>query len=142
MKEEAAVRGYTVVDAATVLATHLTELLKGNIAELLSYAEVQKLLKDLPKDQGELVKDMVPSLITVTGIQRVLQILLAERISIRDLPTILEGIADGLTFTRNASRTRTCSASACGSRARSAPSTPCRRAMCRSSRSPPNGSRP
>src|SRR5712692_6719189 len=102
MKEEAAVRGYTVVDAATVLATHLTELLKGNIAELLSYAEVQKLLKDLTKDQGELVKDMVPSLITVTGIQRVLQILLAERISIRDLPTILEGIADGLTFTRNA----------------------------------------
>ncbi len=102
MKEEAAVRGYTVVDAATVLATHLTELLKGNIAELLSYAEVQKLLKDLTKEQGELVKDMVPSLITVTGIQRVLQILLAERISIRDLPTILEGIADGLTFTRNA----------------------------------------
>ncbi|HEU5275462.1 MAG TPA: flagellar biosynthesis protein FlhA [Xanthobacteraceae bacterium] len=103
LKEEAAVRGYTVVDAATVLATHLTELLKMNIAELLSYAEVHKLLKELPKEQGDLVKDIVPSLITVTGIQRVLQNLLAERISIRDLATILEGIADGLTFTRNPS---------------------------------------
>jgi len=103
MKEEAAVRGYTVVDAATVLATHLTELLKANIAELLSYAEVQKLLKELPKEQGDLIKDIVPGLITVTGIQRVLQYLLAERISIRDLGTILEGIADGLSFTRNPS---------------------------------------
>jgi len=103
LKEEAAVRGYTVVDAATVLATHLTELLKMNISELLSYAEVHKLLKELPKEQGDLVKDIVPSLITVTGIQRVLQNLLAERISIRDLATILEGIADGLTFTRNPS---------------------------------------
>jgi flagellar biosynthesis protein FlhA len=101
LKEEAAVKGYTVVDAATVLATHLTELLKANMSELLSYAEVQKLLKELPKDQGELTKDIVPSQITVTGIQRVLQILLAERVSVRDLATILEGIADGLSFTRN-----------------------------------------
>jgi len=101
LKEEAAIKGYTVVDAATVLATHLTEVLKTNMSELLSYAEVQKLLKDLSKDQGELVKDLVPALITVSGIQRVLQLLLAERISIRDLPTILEGIADALAFTRN-----------------------------------------
>jgi flagellar biosynthesis protein FlhA len=101
LKEEAAIKGYTVVDAATVLATHLTETLKGNMSELLSYGEVQKLIKDLPKDQGELVKDIVPSQITISGIQRVLQLLLAERISIRDLPTILEGIADGLAFTRN-----------------------------------------
>ena len=101
LKEEAAIKGYTVVDAATVLATHLTEVLKGNMSELLSYGEVQKLIKDLPKEQGELVKDIVPSQITVSGIQRVLQLLLAERISIRDLPTILEGIADGLAFTRN-----------------------------------------
>ncbi|CAL8969747.1 Flagellar biosynthesis protein FlhA [Rhodoplanes serenus] len=101
LKEEAAVRGYTVVDAATVLATHLTEQLKANISELLSYAEVQKLLRELPKEQGELVKDIVPSQITITGIQRVLQLLLTERISIRDLGTILEGIADGLGFTRS-----------------------------------------
>src|SRR5580704_11403758 len=101
LKEEAAIKGYTVVDAATVLATHLTEIIKANIGELLSYAEVHKLIKELPKDQGDLVKDIVPSQITITGIQRVLQMLLAERISIRDLGTILEGIADGLSFTRN-----------------------------------------
>jgi flagellar biosynthesis protein FlhA len=101
LKEEATLKGYTVVDAATVLSTHLTELLKNNMSDLLSYGEVQKLLKDLPKEQGELVKDIVPSMITMSGIQRVLQLLLAERISIRDLSTILEGIADALAFSRN-----------------------------------------
>ena len=101
LKEEASVKGYTVVDAATVLATHLTELIKSNMSELLSYGEVQKLIKELPKEQSELIKDIVPSLITISGIQRVLQILLAERVSIRDLATILEGIADGLGSTRN-----------------------------------------
>jgi len=101
LKEEAAIKGYTVVDAATVLSTHLTEVLKANMSELLSYAEVQKLMKELPKEQGELVKDIVPSQITASGIQRVLQLLLTERISIRDLSTILEGIADALAYTRN-----------------------------------------
>ena len=101
LKEEASVKGYTVVNSATVLATHLTELIKANMSELLSYGEVQKLLKELPKEQSELIKDIVPSLITISGIQRVLQILLAERVSIRDLSTILEGIADGLASTRN-----------------------------------------
>ena len=101
LKEEATLKGYTVVDAATVLSTHLTELLKNNVSDLLSYGEVQKLLKELPKEQGELVKDIVPSQINVSGIQRVLQLLLSERISIRDLSTILEGIADALAFSRN-----------------------------------------
>jgi flagellar biosynthesis protein FlhA len=101
LKEEASLRGYTVVDAATVLSTHLTELLKSNMSDLLSYGEVQKLLKELPKEQSELIKDIVPSLVTVSGIQRVLQLLLSERISIRDLSTILEGIADALAFSRN-----------------------------------------
>ena len=101
LKEEAAIKGYTVVDAATVLSTHLTELIKGNVAELLSYAEVSKLIKDLPKEQSEIVKDIVPARISISGIQRVLQILLGERVSIRDLPTILEGIADAVSFTTN-----------------------------------------
>jgi flagellar biosynthesis protein FlhA len=101
LKEEASLKGYTVVDAATVLSTHLTELLKSNMSDLLSYGEVQKLIKELPKEQSELVKDIVPSLVTISGIQRVLQHLLAERISIRDLSTILEGIADALAFSRN-----------------------------------------
>ena len=129
LKEEATIKGYTVVDAATVLATHLTEVLKTNVSELLSYAEVQKLIKELPKEQGELVKDIVPAQITISGVQRVLQLLLAERVSIRDLPTILEGIADGLSFTRNrATWSSTC---ARGSPARSARSTPRRTATCR-----------
>jgi flagellar biosynthesis protein FlhA len=101
LKEEASLKGYTVVDAATVLSTHLTELLKNNMSDLLSYGEVQKLLKELPKEQSELIKDIVPSQVTISGIQRVLQLLLAERISIRDLSTILEGIADALAFSRN-----------------------------------------
>lgn len=101
LKEEASLKGYTVVDAATVLSTHLTELLKNNMSDLLSYGEVQKLLKELPKEQGELIKDIVPSQVTISGIQRVLQLLLAERVSIRDLSTILEGIADALAFSRN-----------------------------------------
>ena len=100
-KEEASLKGYTVVDAATVLSTHLTELLKTNVSELLSYAEVQKLLKELPKEQGELLKDIMPGQITASGIQRVLQILLGERVSVRDLSTILEGIADAIAFTRS-----------------------------------------
>jgi flagellar biosynthesis protein FlhA len=103
LKEEASVKGYTVVDSATVLATHLTELIKANMSELLSYGEVQKLIKELPKEQSDLIKDIVPAQITISGIQRVLQILLAERVSIRDLSTILEGIANGLAGTRNPS---------------------------------------
>jgi flagellar biosynthesis protein FlhA len=101
LKEEAAIKGYTVVDSATVLSTHLTELIKANVSELLSYAEVSKLLKELPKEQAELIKDIVPARITMSGIQRVLQLLLAERVSIRDLSTILEGIADALAFSTN-----------------------------------------
>ncbi|WP_347262650.1 flagellar biosynthesis protein FlhA [Nitrobacter sp.] len=101
LKEEASLKGYTVVDSATVVSTHLTELLKTNMSDLLSYGEVQKLLKDLPKEQGELIKDIVPGQISISGIQRVLQLLLAERISIRDLSTILEGIAEALAFSRN-----------------------------------------
>ena len=104
LREEASLRGYTVVDAATVMSTHLAEVLKANMADLLSYAEVQKLLKELPKEQSELLKDIVPSQISVSGIQRVLQLLLSERISIRDLGTILEGIAEAVPHTRNASQ--------------------------------------
>lgn len=100
-REDAALRGYTVVDPATVLATHLTETIRGNVSELLTYADVQKLLKEITGEQAKLVEDIVPSQITVSGIQRVLQALLAERISVRDLGTILEGVAEATGFTRN-----------------------------------------
>jgi flagellar biosynthesis protein FlhA len=94
LKEEALFRGCTVVDPPSVLTTHLTEVVRENMAELLSYAETQKLLDELPREQQKLVSDLVPSQITAGGVQRVLQSLLSERVSIRDLATILEGIQE------------------------------------------------
>ena len=102
LREEASFRGYTAVDPGTVLTTHLTEVLKNHMAELLSYAETKKLLDDLPQDQKKLVEELIPSQISVTGVQRVLQSLLSERVSIRDLPAILEGIAEAVSHTKNA----------------------------------------
>ena len=101
VREEALFRGYTVVDPPTVITTHLTEIVKDNMAELLSYAETQKLLDELDEDQQKLIADLVPNQISVGGLQRVLQNLLGERISIRDLPTILEGVSEACGFTRN-----------------------------------------
>ncbi len=100
-REEALFRGYTVVDPPTVITTHLTELVKDNMSELLSYAETQKLLDELEKDQQKLIADLIPNLISVGGLQRVLQNLLSERISIRDLPSILEGVAEACGHSRN-----------------------------------------
>ena len=101
LREEASFRGLTVVDPGTVLTTHLTEVLKNNMAELLSYAETKKLLDELPAEHKKLVEELIPSQISVTGVQRVLQTLLAERVSIRDLPSILEGIAEATGHTKN-----------------------------------------
>ncbi len=100
-REEALFRGYTVVDPATVITTHLTELIKDSTGDLLSHAETQKLLDDLAKEHQKLVADAIPTQISVGGVSRVLQNLLAERVSIRDLPTILEGIAEACGYTRN-----------------------------------------
>ncbi|HUE64061.1 MAG TPA: flagellar biosynthesis protein FlhA [Rhizomicrobium sp.] len=102
LKEEASFRGFTVVDPGTVLTTHLTEVLKSHMAELLSYAETKKLLDDLPPENKKLVEELIPSQISVTGVQRVLQTLLSERVSIRDLPAILEGVAEAVGHTKNA----------------------------------------
>jgi flagellar biosynthesis protein FlhA len=102
LREQASFKGYTVVDPGTVLTTHLTEVLKSHMAELLSYAETKKLLDDLPPENKKLVDELIPSQISVTGVQRVLQTLLAERVSIRDLPAILEGIAEAVGHTKNA----------------------------------------
>jgi flagellar biosynthesis protein FlhA len=103
-REEASFKGYTVVDPATVITTHITELIRDNMQELLSYTETQNLLDELPTEHQKLVADVIPNQISVGGVQRVLQNLLGERISIRDLPTILEGISEACAFTRNATQ--------------------------------------
>ena len=95
-REEALARGCTVVDGAGVLATHLTEVVRDHMPELLSHAEAQKLLDDLPPENAKMLADLIPAGITTGGVQRVLQALLAERVSIRDLPTILEGIGEAI----------------------------------------------
>ncbi len=103
-RDEALARGYTVVDAATVITTHLTEIVKDHLAELLGFAETRRLLDALPEESRKLVDELVPSRLTLTEIQRVLQGLLAERVSIRDLPTILEAIAEAVQHTRSTLR--------------------------------------
>ncbi len=100
-REEALFRGYTVVDPSTVVTTHLTEVIKDNMSELLSYTETQKLLDEMDKEHQKLVSDVIPSQITLGGFQRVLQNLLGERISVRDLPSILEGVSEACSQTRN-----------------------------------------
>ena len=100
-REEAMFRGYTVVDPSTVITTHLTEVVKDNMSELLSYAETQKLLDELPQSQQKLVEDIIPAQVSLGALQRILQNLLAERVSIRDLPTILEGVSEAAGYTHN-----------------------------------------
>lgn len=100
-REEASFKGYTIVQPPTVITTHLTELVKENIAELLSYSETKKLLDGLDEDHKKLVEDMVPAQISIGEIQKVLQRLLSEGISIRDLPTILEAIEEGCKITKS-----------------------------------------
>lgn len=100
-REEALFKGYTVVEAATVLTTHITEIIKDHTHDLLSYSETQKLLDELPNEHQKLVADVVPSQCTLGTLQRILQTLLAERVSIRDLPAILEGVSEATGYTRN-----------------------------------------
>jgi flagellar biosynthesis protein FlhA len=102
-REEAAFRGYTIVDPATVLTTHLTEIIKEHMADLLSFAETKKLIKDLPKDTQTLLDDVAPSHISWSGVQRVLQNLLKERVSIRDLGAIVEAISEAAPTTHDLS---------------------------------------
>jgi len=93
-EEEAKFAGYTVVDNSTVIATHLTEIIRNNAHELLGRQDVQHLLDNLAKTNPKAVEELVPNLLSVGAIQKVLQNLLRERISIRDLLTIVETLAD------------------------------------------------
>ncbi|OKY74587.1 MAG: flagellar biosynthesis protein FlhA [Desulfobulbaceae bacterium DB1] len=93
-KDEAQLAGYTVVDPSTVVATHLTEVLRTHADELLGRQDTQKLLDNLAKTHPKVVEELVPGLLPLGKLQKVLQNLLRERVSIRDLLTICETLAD------------------------------------------------
>ena len=93
-RERAETAGYTVVDCTTVVATHLTEIIRGHAAELLGRAEAQDLLDNFAKNNPRLVEDVIPGILSLGEVVRVLRGLLAEGIGIRDLRTILEALAD------------------------------------------------
>jgi flagellar biosynthesis protein FlhA len=101
-KEEAKLSGYTVVDDATIMATHLTEVLRKHSSELLGRQEVQHLLDNLRKTYPKAVEELVPNLLSLGSVQKVLQNLIDERISIRDLLTIVETLADCAVLTKDA----------------------------------------
>ena len=100
-RHEAERRGYTTVDASSVVATYLTELIKRHAAELLTRQEVHRLLDNLKEKAPKLVEEVVPKVLGTGEVQRTLQALLRERVPIRDLETILETIGDWAARTKD-----------------------------------------
>ena len=92
--EKAQLAGYTVVDVSSVIATHLTEVIKNHAHELLGKQDTQRLLDNLAKTHPKVVEDLIPGMLSLSGVQKVLQNLIRERVSIRDLQTILESLSD------------------------------------------------
>lgn len=102
MREQAQAMGYTVVDAGTVIATHLNHLITSNATELLGRHEVQQLLDHVGKESPKLVEDLTPRLLPLSVIQKVLQNLLVEGVHIRDMRTIVETLTEFATQTQDA----------------------------------------
>lgn len=100
-RERAESLGYTVVDPPSIIATHLTEIIRGHLAELMTRQDVQNLIDNVKDANSTLISELVPKLLGVGEIQKVLQNLLAEDISIRDLITIFETLADYAPTTRD-----------------------------------------
>ncbi|MCP4756573.1 MAG: EscV/YscV/HrcV family type III secretion system export apparatus protein, partial [Proteobacteria bacterium] len=99
-RERAQIAGYTVVDVPTVVSTHLTEIIKEHAPEFVGRQEVQKLLDKIAENEPKIVEELVPDLLGLGVIQRVLQNLLQENVSIRDTKTILEMLADTAQYTK------------------------------------------
>ena len=93
-KEQAQLYGYTVVDSTTIIATHISEIIKKHAHELVGRQELQQLLDNLATICPKVVEDLVPSLLTLGTVLRVIRNLLREEVSIRDLRTIVETLAD------------------------------------------------
>ena len=100
-RERAESLGYTVVDPPSIIATHLTEVIRQHIAELLTRQDVQNLVNNLKETNPSIVEELVPKLLGLGEVQKVLQNLLMEGVSIRDLLTIFETLADFATSTRD-----------------------------------------
>ncbi|MBF0277578.1 MAG: flagellar biosynthesis protein FlhA [SAR324 cluster bacterium] len=100
-EEDAQFAGYTVVDIPTVLATHVTEILKNYAHEFLGRQETQRLLDNFAQNEPKVVEELVPGLLSLGAVQKVLQNLLRERVSIRDLHTTLEILADMAPLTKD-----------------------------------------
>lgn len=100
-RERAETLGYTVVDPPSIIATHLTEVIRSHIHELLTRQDVQNLINNIQDENQALISELVPKLLSVGEIQKVLQNLLREGISIRDLVTIFETLADYAPTTRD-----------------------------------------
>ena len=100
-RERAESLGYTVVDPPSIIATHLTEVIRNNLNELLTRQDVQNLINNIQEANTTLISELVPKMLSVGEIQKVLQNLLEEGISIRDLVTIFETLADNATNTRD-----------------------------------------
>ncbi len=100
-RKNAEISGYTVVDAASVLVTHLSETAKRHCHEILTRQDVQALLDNLKQTHSTVVSELIPALLTVGQVQRILQNLLAEGVSIRNLATILEKVSDAAAATKN-----------------------------------------
>jgi flagellar biosynthesis protein FlhA len=100
-RDAASAAGYTVVDATTALSTHLSETIRTFLPDLLSRQQVKEMVDQVAQSSPRLVEDLVPKLVSLGEIQRVLRQLLRERVPIRDLPTILEAIADAAAVTKD-----------------------------------------
>lgn len=101
LREQAEVSGYTVVDLATVMATHLTEIIRGHAHELLGRQEAATLVDNFKKTHPKVVEDLIPDPLSLGAVVRVLQNLLKEQVSIRDLRTIFETLADEANKTKD-----------------------------------------
>jgi flagellar biosynthesis protein FlhA len=101
LREQAQTLGYTVVDASTVIATHLSNIIQSHSAELLGREEVQQLLDHLAKESPKLVEELVPKLLSLSTLHRVLQSLLDEGVHIRDMRTVIETLAEHAPRTQN-----------------------------------------
>ena len=102
VKPQAEKLGYTVVDPPSVVATHLTEIIRSHAAELITRQDVQKLIENVRASNAAVVDELTPAMLNIGEIQKVLQNLLRERVSIRDLNTILETLADHARATKDA----------------------------------------